>query len=295
MKKFNLLLMATLVAFTSIFTSCKDDEASVLEITLENAAIASGASLNGSITATSGLNMVKVFVVIPYVSENSILEIDKFDILPIIKTTDGQYTILVPPSVLTADGSYKITAIDKDGKEASKSFTVGSGNFTLGTLTSVKTGVNIVSVLADPASGASCCASATGNVFTPNASTQSAIDFVYYNGYPTHPTPASQSPNSTFYSPASAAVMNISTVNNIFSAWSTKNATIFAAVTAKDETSVYTALTTASSTSLSVSSIGDKVAFKTAGNVYGVITVTNLGTPNYGGYDAVTVTVETFQ
>lgn len=282
MKKSTVFFMAALVAVGSMFVSCSDDKDALPEIHLTSSTVAFGESLTGTIISANGLQTVKIVRVVGD-TEQAVADISSFTDFPIKKTSDDTYTIDYPG---LSEGTYKITVIDMEGNEDAINFQVGSG----GSLVLIKSGVTIATVLADPSAGNSCSASATGNVYTPNAAPQANIDFVFYNGNPT------TAPNNGLYSPNSAAEINVSTVATIFQNWTTRNATKFKKVADKTSASVWGGVYGVNGDySVSDLAVGDIIAFN-ANSVFGVLTVTALGTAEgWGGNASVTVTIEIFQ
>ncbi|MBN1463763.1 MAG: hypothetical protein JXQ69_01060 [Paludibacteraceae bacterium] len=287
MKKMNVFFMAAILLVGLMFVSCSDDKDALPELHLTSSTVAFGESLTGTIISANGLQTVKIVRVVGD-TEQAVADISSFTDFPIKKTSDDTYTIDYPG---LSEGTYKITVIDMEGNEDAINFQVGSG----GNLTLVKSGVVISSVQAEPSSATSCCASATGLVFSPSAATQGDIDFVYFNGNPSNLT--TPNPNNGLYSPWSAAQLSVTTVASIFQNWTVRNATRFKKVADKTSASVWAGVYgDAGDNFVSDLAVGDLIAFKTEYGTFGVLTVTALGAAEgWGGNASVTVTIETFQ
>lgn len=278
MKKFNLLCIATLVAFGSLFTSCKDDEAGTVSVTLDATAFSNGTAVTGTITSTNKLESVTLLEDGTTVSGWPITDFTTG--MPVVGD-DGSYTIRITG---LANGNYTIRATDKDGVESSQDFSVGS-------LYEVSTSVTILCQLGD-GSTASTCASATGSTFASNGTTlvnQALIDFVYFNAGGTA---------LAIYAPSAipAAINNATTG---FSAWTVKNATTFAKTTAGSySTATYPqvkalALATTAN-SVTGLAAGDVVVFKTAYGTVGLFEVNSI-TPGFTSTDNVNIKIKIAQ
>jgi len=262
MKRLNWFLMATVVAFASVFTSCSDDKLTTVNITLESAVITSGASVTGQITALDKLETVTLLNAKGSTVTN--WPVTSFKSLPIIKTdVDGVYTILIPN---LADGSYTLRATDKSAVESNVTFTVGS----VGTLKTLTSATTIYCTLSDGSSN-STCASADGTTYaalSATATQQADIDFVYFNA----------SGNAlAIYAPSAVP----SALTRAFSSWTVKNATRFAKTTSISFTNttyadVKAAADAASVTSTTALAANDVVVFKTAAGKVGIFKVNSI-------------------
>jgi hypothetical protein len=304
MKKLNLFIAATLVAASSLFTSCSKDATNFPTINTFSASpttAEAGDTVTVSIKVSPGDKDIKYITILSSATGAAAYDVASNKSWSGDKDALGYYnksgiytttaTFIFPSSGSSV--TYTCVAYDTDGNASSAStvtVSLPAAPTITGTLTTVKTGAVLNTVTAD-GSSASCCASATGSVYSVTTATstyQSVIDFVYFNGNGTSEL------NNTIYSPATAASSSVTTVNSLFANWTPLNATKFAKVTAFDASSVATALASPS-TKVSVSN-GDNIAFKTAGGVYGVLTITAVGTAeSWGGNSTITATIKTFQ
>ncbi len=289
MKKFNLLLLTALVAFGSVFTSCKDDDTEVLEITLENATLDKGTSLNGEITSTAGLESVQIFIVTA-AGKQSLKLITDFDILPVLENPiNDKYTILIPKELIAVDGSYEIEAIDKDGLKATKNFTVGAGT-PGGVITELNSSVTIYCTVGDGGS-ASTCASADGSTYNPATATvaeQAKVDFIFFNGNGT----AAYGPAGQVFGPLSYP----SGLAATFSSWTNFNDTKIGKSTSITYASatyaeVAAELLTTSTYSVSLLAVGDVVVFETEAGKVGVFKVNSI-TSGVLGTDNINISIK---
>jgi len=273
MKKFNLLLLATLVVFGSIFTFCKSSEPGTVTVTLDAPSFSSGATVTGTITSTNALGSVTLLL-----NGTTVVgwPITSFAAGQPVVGANSPYAIKITDLV---SGSYTITATDKNGVQSSKTFIVQVPSPSLGKLTEVSASTTIFCTLADGSTN-STCASIDGTTYAPqNATTaqQTKIDFVYFN----------DGTNATIYAPdAIPAVINTTTSG--FANWVIKNGTAFikangivnyATATAYDVTSLSTPYASENLV------VGDVIVFNTAGGKKGIfkvnsITGTDLATAN---------------
>ncbi|MDD3079890.1 MAG: hypothetical protein PHH37_12420 [Paludibacter sp.] len=261
MKKLSLLFIATaMVAFTSFFSSCTDNEPTTVTITLDASTFESGAAVTGTIKATGELSSVTLLKNGPTVDGWPITD---FSAGSSIVGSDSTYTIRISG---LADGTYTLRATDKNSVEDNKTFTVE----TTITMTALENATKIYCTLADGSSN-STCASANGTTYAANSATaeeQTNIDFVYFNNHGT---------SLGIYAP-SAVPTEIATT---FANWTTKNTTLFAKTTAISySTATYTevkaAADAATATSVEGLATNDVVVFKTAAGKVGVFKVNSI-------------------
>ena len=125
-KVFNLSVMLAVLMAMFSFVSCGNkDEEDVLTVSLEKTAIEDGGVVHGKITATKDLASVTLLSVVG--NDETTLSgwpVTKFNDFPILQKKDDKtiYDIKIE-SLL--EGKYKLRAVDKNGKEDSKTFTVG--------------------------------------------------------------------------------------------------------------------------------------------------------------------------
>jgi|GEM_PF-2611886 len=262
MKRLNLFFMAAVVACTSVFTSCTTDELTTVDITLESASVASGASVTGQITALGDLKTVTLLNAAGSTVAN--WPVTSFKALPNLKSdVDGVYAVMISG---LADGSYTLRATDKKAVESNETFTVGA----VGTLKTIASATTIYCTLADGSSN-STCASADGSTYaagSASATQQADIDFVYFN--------ASGS-TLAIYAPSAVP----SALTSTFANWSVKNATRFAKTTSLSYTAatyadVKVAADAASVTSVTALAANDVVVFKTAAGKVGIFKVNSI-------------------
>lgn len=262
-----------MVAFGSMFTSCsKDDEEATVTVTLDNTTFNSGAPVTGSITSTNDLQSVTLLSVVGG-NESTVSGWPKtsFDALP-IQGSDGSYTVRISG---LADGSYKLTATDKDGIISSQSFTISAATTLFSTVSTLKATTKIYDTAGD-GSNANLYSIELGNARTPSyaSSYPAMFDFVYWNN-------STNNAATTIYAP------NNSAVTAYVSSLTQKNATVFKAGTLNFDTAtlqdVQSAVASSTTTSVSNLAIGSVVAFKTAANSstpskIGLFKVTSLNT-----------------
>ncbi len=258
MKSFNFYLVATLVAFSAIFSSC-DPETGIttVTITLDDATIDAGSAVTGSITALGGLKSVTLLKGGATVAG---WPLTSFSTTSAISGSNGAYSIRIEN---LEEGEYTLRAIDKSDVEDNKTFTVEG-------LNTIATATTIYCTLAD-GSGKSTCASADGTTYEPKNATvaqQAKIDFVYFNLSGT---------SLGIYSPNSVPVV----LNPTFLSWTTKNTTYFAkttTITYANATylAVKAAADAATATSVTGLAANDVVVFKTAAGKVGVFKVNSI-------------------
>lgn len=274
MNKFRLFFMATLVACVSLTSCGEEDEVTTVEIALESATVASGASVNGTITALGGLEQVTLLGA----NDATVTgwPVKSFSTAPILKSTeDGKYTILISG---LADGVYTLRATDKKAVEKNVTFSVG-------TLKVIANATTIYCTVAD-GSSKSTCASADGTTYAPKDATaeeQAKVDFVYFNASGT---------SKGIYAPSAIPAV----LNNAFATWTVKNETKFAKVaniTFADATlaQVKTAADAAIETSVTGLAANEVVVFKTASGKVGVFKVNSI-TPGFLAIDNVNINIK---
>ena len=186
MKKFNLLLLSTMVAFGALFTSCSEDDktdASVV-ITLDQTTVwTTGSAITGEIKSTNKLETVTLLL-IDGASENTVSgwPITSFNELPILES-NGTYSIRITG---LNDGTYKLRATDKEGIEFSVQFIIGSGvaPTLFSEVSTLLNEVSIYSSSSDGATGKSAYSIKNNSANTPdlfdNSDTESSVDFLYW-------------------------------------------------------------------------------------------------------------------
>lgn len=303
MKKLNLFILSTLVAFGAFFTSCSKDSNGAVSISLDYDAFSSGAAVTGTISASAGLQNVYLISVVG-TNETTTATYSTFTSGAITETaTDGEYTVRISG---LASGSYKLKAVDKDGAEATYSFTVGTTGSTLFSATAehIFTGKNISCLLDSKTAGTPALASSSGTLYSISDAYNMCgdIDFIYYNKSNTY----------TIYSPYAYNALSETTTTaskTAVATWQTKNKTYFLDVTntisystatATEVLAAATAAQTAGATSISLatssatysSAINKVIAFKTEYGYYGIFKVTNI-TQGYATGDYVQISIMT--
>ena len=289
MKNFKSLLLAVVVATGALFTSCTEDAATTVTISLDAVSVTSPAPITGKITAAGMLKTVSLLKDSASGSK-TVAGWPKTTFVAggaIVEGTMGAYTVRIEN---LAVGTYTLEATDKNDVKSTQKFTVTAAAVVAPTLTAVATATTIYCTVGD-GSSLSTCASADGSTYAPNAATtaqQGKIDFVFYTG------------NGTTYGPAKCiyAPSAIPTLLTALNAWTVKNQTILVkttAITYADATysAVKTIADAATSNSVSGLVIGDVVVFKTAGTTpkYGVFKVNTI-TGSYTKDDNVNINIK---
>ncbi len=273
MKSFNFYLVATLVAFSVIFSSCDPEgEITTVSISLDKTSFDAGSAVTGSITALGGLKSVTLLKGGTTVTG---WPLTTFAFGSAVSGSDGAYSIRIDG---LDEGEYTLRAVDKSNVEDNKTFTVVG-------LKTIAAATTIYCTLAD-GSGKSTCASADGTTYEPKNATvaqQAKIDFVYFNLSGT---------SLGIYSPSSVPAALTTTFAN----WTTKNATTFAkttSITYANATylTVKTAADAATATSVTGLAANDVVVFKTAGGKVGLFKVNSI-TAGYLAADNVNINIK---
>ena len=276
MKRINLFLMATVVAFGSFFSSCTPDEVTTVKISLDSEAIASGAAVTGNITALGGLQSVTLL------DESGATvtgwPVTSFAVGSSVVGTAGVYTVRIAG---LADGVYTLRATDKKAVEDNVKFAVG-------TITALASETTIYCTLSD-GSNNSTCASADGTTYAANAATaaqQANIDFVYFNAGGT---------SYGIYAPSAVPTALTTT----FAAWTVKNATTYAKTTTITYATatfaeVKAAADAATATSVTGLAANNVVVFKTAAGKVGIFKVNSI-TPGFLAIDNVKINIKVQQ
>jgi uncharacterized membrane protein len=287
MKKINLLLLATLVAFGALFTSCKDDgetNAPVLAFSASQTTVNTNTTIKLVVQINKGDNKIEKVQVkdgANYLTDDNGKVwngVDASGCKGYLNTSDVvKDTITITPTAGTH--TYSATAYDSDGNASSEQ----TVTVTVASLSEVGSSVTIYCTLGD-GSTSSTCASATGVTYAPTAVTsslQSSIDFVYFNAGGTA---------LAIYAPSAVP----SAISSLFSSWATKNATKFlktTAVTYSNATFADVAALSLSSNTVTGLAVGDVVAFETAGGKFGVFKVNSI-TSGYSSTDNVNVSIK---
>jgi len=278
MKKFNLLLLATLVAFVALFFSCSKDSANsianppVLSFNTSSNAFDTGDSVHLNIQINMGdnkINRVEVKEGTSYITDVNNLVWNGAS----ANSSAGFYNntsnvVKDFVAIKPAAGTHVYTAIayDKEGN-ASTAQTI---TIVVGALPEVAN-PNIFCTIAGGGT-TSTCASADGTVYDPavaNSAQQLKIDFVYFSGNGTTP----YGPAASIYAPSAVP----SGLSILFSNWTTKNATLLAKTNLSYASAtfaqVYNEAKTLTTNSVSKLVAGDVVIFKTASGKVGIFTV----------------------
>lgn len=220
MRKFNLLMIATMVAFGALFTSCsKDDTDPTVTITLDKSTWIDGtdAAVTGTIVSTNDLETVTLLK-----SGSTVAgwPLSDFSTGKAIVGKDGSYTVRISD---LEEGSYTLRATDEDGVESSVNFSIISKEeaTSFSSVSTEAANKSISCYLGQQTAGTSCFANASGNTYTVSGATaySESIDFIYFNnGGNTY----------TLYSPYAFNALGTSTA---VASWNVKNATKFKDVT----------------------------------------------------------------
>jgi hypothetical protein len=124
MKRFSLVLISLSLVVLGFFTSCTDDSTStppVVSFTndVEETTVTSGSNwtVTGNISSEAGLKEVRYFTVVGNSETQKGSTVTDFD-------DKNSFDFTVSLTDLTATMSLKVTALDKDDQEVSKSYTI---------------------------------------------------------------------------------------------------------------------------------------------------------------------------
>jgi len=135
-KVFKSSMMLAVLATAFMFPSCTKDTTNDITISLDNnSTFASGAAVTGTITSTTDLTSVTILTV-NGTNQDTYYIISDFKASSQIVQSGTTYTVRLTgkPGVDTnlPDGTYQLTATDKNANISSRTFTVGSGSVTPG-------------------------------------------------------------------------------------------------------------------------------------------------------------------